>query len=968
MKRPVSPPARRSYSFHISLVFVSISLLILLACVSPALRNKPTQKSLPPDEPLLRLETGTHTAVIRSIAVDQAGKTLVTVSEDKTIRVWDLMDGRLKQTLRVPIDQGNSGKLYAVALSPDGQTVAAGGWTETNCIYLFKLPGGELVRQIKGLPEVLSHLVFSPDGRHLAASIVGKNGLQVYRAADGIKVAEAAKYANHSYWVDFDSSGRLVTTCYDGYLRLYNADFKLIAKRKAPGGKQPYSAVFSPDGRRIAVGYSDTRAVDVLSGDDLKKLFSPDTKGITNGNLDAVAWSADGSRLYAAGRYFKSGTYPVRYWRDGGRGRYEDLTASNNAVMNLVALSDGQLVFSAADPAWGVIDGNGNKGLYQTPQIADFRDNDTGFRVSKTGDRVHFGFKLWGKDPAVFSISQRTLTRDAEPSGLAAPRTSAPRFAVTDWKHAFDPQLNGRSLNLKKHEQSHSLAISPDRSCMLLGTEWYLRCYERSGRLRWKTLAQAATWGVNVTGNGRLAVAALGDGTIRWYRMADGKELLALFPHSDQKRWVLWTPSGYYAASAAADSLIGWHVNRGLDQAPDFFPVGQFRSTFYRPDVTTAILASGDEAKALHLADANTNRRPQPADVKSLLPPVVRILSPEDGSVFTSTEVNLRYQVRNPTGEPVTRVRFMVDGSPVSVERGIAVKEAAGLVRQIQLPRRDCILSLVAENPHAASTPAMVRLKWQGTEKEFTVKPKLYVLAVGVGVYPEKDLLLEYPAKDAQDIVAALKRQQGRLYKEVVARVLTDSAATKDDVLDGLEWLERQVTARDLAVLFLAGHGINDRNGNFYFLPGNGEPGSLLRTGVSDSDIRRVICGLPGKVLFFIDACHSGNVMGSPRRAAAADIDQVANDFSAAENGIIVFASSTGRQYSLENPAWGNGAFTKAVVEGLTGKADIRDKGEITVSLLEYYISERVKELTNGQQTPTTAKPVTVPDFPIAVR
>ena len=110
-------------------------------------------------------------------------------------------------------------------------------------------------------------------------------------------------------------------------------------------------------------------------------------------------------------------------------------------------------------------------------------------------------------------------------------------------------------------------------------------------------------------------------------------------------------------------------------------------------------------------------------------------------------------------------------------------------------------------------------------------------------------------------------------------------------------------------------------------------------------------------------------LLGFPQGAlAAADIDQVANDFSAAENGIIVFASSTGRQYSLENPAWGNGAFTKAVVEGLTGKADIRDKGEITVSLLEYYISERVKELTNGQQTPTTAKPVTVPDFPIAVR
>ena len=37
----------------------------------------------------------------------------------------------------------------------------------------------------------------------------------------------------------------------------------------------------------------------------------------------------------------------------------------------------------------------------------------------------------------------------------------------------------------------------------------------------------AIAWAVNISQNGRLAVAALSDGTIRWYRMADGKEMLA---------------------------------------------------------------------------------------------------------------------------------------------------------------------------------------------------------------------------------------------------------------------------------------------------------------------------------------------------------------------------------------------------------------------------------------------------------
>ena len=82
----------------------------------------------------------------------------------------------------------------------------------------------------------------------------------------------------------------------------------------------------------------------------------------------------------------------------------------------------------------------------------------------------------------------------------------------------------------------------------------------------------------------------------------------------------------------------------------------------------------------------------------------------------------------------------------------------------------------------------------------------------------------------------------------------------------------------------------------------------------------------------------------------------------------MVFASSTGKQYSFENPNWGNGAFTKAVVEGISGKADYTGKGKITIYMLDLYISERVKELTKGKQTPATAKPQTIPDFPLVLK
>jgi uncharacterized caspase-like protein len=80
-----------------------------------------------------------------------------------------------------------------------------------------------------------------------------------------------------------------------------------------------------------------------------------------------------------------------------------------------------------------------------------------------------------------------------------------------------------------------------------------------------------------------------------------------------------------------------------------------------------------------------------------------------------------------------------------------------------------------------------------------------------------------------------------------------------------------------------------------------------------------------------------------------------------------VFTAATSHQLSLEDPAWGNGAFTKAVVEGLDGKADLQKRGSITLKGLDYYVDERVKELTNGRQSPVSLMPSGVVDFPIAV-
>lgn len=169
-------------------------------------------------------------------------------------------------------------------------------------------------------------------------------------------------------------------------------------------------------------------------------------------------------------------------------------------------------------------------------------------------------------------------------------------------------------------------------------------------------------------------------------------------------------------------------------------------------------------------------------------------------------------------------------------------------------------------------------------------------------------------------------------------------------------------------MIFIAGHGINDNSGRFYFLTHEADLNKLRRTTVDFDEIAYTIQTIPGKVLYFMDTCHSGGIKVSSRRGAGdLDLAGLINELASAENGAVVFSSSSGKQFSLEDSNWKNGAFTKALVEGLSGKADLLGKGKITVNMLDLYISERVKELTDGQQTPTTSKPDTIPDFPIAV-
>src|SRR5271157_3083498 len=107
-----------------------------------------------PEKPILVLDAGGHTATVWKVLFTRDGKQLISVSQDKTIRVWDVASGAPLRVLRPPIGPIAGGQFYAAALTPDGRTLAAGGtgWRLGEVpIYLIDLATGSILRVLKGI-------------------------------------------------------------------------------------------------------------------------------------------------------------------------------------------------------------------------------------------------------------------------------------------------------------------------------------------------------------------------------------------------------------------------------------------------------------------------------------------------------------------------------------------------------------------------------------------------------------------------------------------------------------------------------------------------------------------------------------------------------------------------------------------------------------------------------------------------
>lgn len=209
-----------------------------------------------------------HTDWIRSVSFSPDSQTLVTTSDDKTVKLWN-RNGQLIKTLN-----GHQDKVVSAQFSPDGQLLATASQDKT--IKLWKLDGTP-VRTLEGHTDWISSVSFSPNGQTLASS--GFDSTVRLWSVDGSLLKTLASHTNWVRGTNFSPDGRLVASAsQDGTVKLWSTDGQLLKTLSHSG--PVYSVGFSPDSKRL-ISASNDKSIrlwrttkDILAVSDLNELVN----------------------------------------------------------------------------------------------------------------------------------------------------------------------------------------------------------------------------------------------------------------------------------------------------------------------------------------------------------------------------------------------------------------------------------------------------------------------------------------------------------------------------------------------------------------------------------------------------------------------------------------------------------------------------------------------------------------------
>lgn len=966
----------RVYSF-------AFALAIALGCLpagalgqGKGLSDLPVKEvGLPPpgdgkEKPFLATDPGGHTAMVKAAFFHPNGENVVTVSHDRTVRLWDLGTGETLQVYRFPSEPGQGGILFAGDISPDGRWVAVGGLTvgggkQGDLIYLLSLETSQVSMVLKGHTDAILCVKFSHDGRFLA-SASHDGTARIYEIKTGQAVQVLKGHTARVRKVAFSRDDRLLATAAaDRTARIWSAADGSSVAVLTEFPEDPIGLAWHPKENTLATGCQDG-TIRLWSGDGtLKQTLQPDPKDKIQSI--AVDFSPDGSELLYGG-VSSGGRVGLINLKDG-KPRLA-FTRHSNTVLDARFSPDGKLAITTGGDdhetlIWDVADGKVMQKLQGAGRSV--------FSVAWRNDGRAFAWGNQNKGQPDGPLEHTFLLDDMQFGGKPSKEFRGAVHKRGAWEVK---QIDFRQLSfLKDGAVDHAYSVKePNRvysmtllagDRVVLGTGFGLVVLDLNGVKPSRMLRgqHDAIHALAPTPDGKAFLSGSLDQTISLWD-PDRDEPLASF-FSVGRDWIAWTPRGYYGCSAFGEKLMGWQVNHGPDRLASFHPAARFRTSLFQPNLVRFVFTEKSFEKALALASQDRTEPIRPVNIGAVLPPEVALISPNavDATV-KGAAVEVKARARSSGDHPITLMRLLVDGRPFQGDKGVkkfdppAKGEVEASWNVDLLPGKHAIAAVAESAVSKGISPwaEVTRVDLKGEEL-----PNLYLLAVGISAYPGP-LALKYAHKDAIVLEKTLRSGREGVFRNVETRLLTDEQATRKNILEGLDWLQKQAKPTDVAVVFLAGHGSRDAKGQFHYIPVDVSDQDLEGSAVAGDLLKKKFANLAGRVVVILDACHSG----AASRFKRALTDDLVRDLISEDAGVVVMCSSQGSEYSMESKQVEHGFYTLGLIEALTGRADFNNDRYIYLHELDFYAYHRVRQLSDGAQNPTTGRPAHLRSFPLA--
>jgi WD40 repeat protein len=488
-----------------------------------------------------------HNGQVRSVDFSPDGQTLVTASEDNTVRLWSI-DGRELQRL-----SGQNQSFRSVKFSPDGKQIAA--ISADNTLKLWSVDG----RELKTFPgqsdedNFMADLCFSPNGQAIAAS--GANHTVKLWSIDGQALKTLTGHQLSVWSLSCSPDGQtIVTADQGGTVKLWRMDGREL--KSFPTEPQSiYGISFSPDGQLIATAGGNTQInLWNLAGKKLKTIGKHDNFVI------GVRFSPDGQTIASV-----SADKTAKLWNLNGQ-VLKTFKGHHNSVFGLSFSPDGQAIATAGGDdtirLWSLSNPNHQTLSGHTDSLYSVSVSPNGKIIATAGDAVSGDgqvIRLWGRTgQALKTISaksgdwNRIWSLSFSPDGRMITAASFDKtLKLWNLKGQLLKTFNGHSKDVTE------VRFSPDGQT--LATTSYdgtVKLWQVDGReLRTLKANAGKVWSVDFSPDGMLLASAHDDGTIKLWNL-QGQLLKTLNGHSSYITRVRFSPDGKTLASASRDKMI----------------------------------------------------------------------------------------------------------------------------------------------------------------------------------------------------------------------------------------------------------------------------------------------------------------------------------------------------------------------------------------------------------------------------